>query len=48
MNLDDLAALMGKTREEVKGMLDRSEVIELKLTERKGKETTDEGNLKLI
>lgn len=47
MNLDDLAALMGKTRDEVKRMLDKNEVIELKLTERKGKETNDEGSLKI-
>ena len=48
MNLDDLAALMGKTREEVKRMLDRDDVIELRLTERKGKESNEEASLKLV
>ncbi len=35
MNLNDLAQLMGKSRQEVERMLKSTDVIELKLTERK-------------
>ena len=39
MNLDDLAALMGKSREEVEKLLQQDEVIELKLTDKKEKKS---------
>lgn len=48
MNLDDLAALMGKTKEEVKYILEHNEVIELKLTEKKTKETKENGKIEAM
>ena len=48
MNLDDLAALMGKTREEVKYILEHNEVIELKLTEKKARESKEEGRIETM
>ncbi len=38
MNLADLAAVTGKSIDEVREMLDSQDVIELKLTERKVRE----------
>ena len=49
MNVDDLAQLMGKSKEEVEAMLKNEDVIELKLTERKGKEKkSNEGTIKAL
>lgn len=47
MRIDDLAELLGKTREEVEGILNSQEMIELKLSERKMKQKDDE-NLKIF
>ena len=41
MNLNDLAQLMGKSRREVEHMLRSSDIIELKLTEKKSTETKE-------
>jgi|TARA_Y100000031_G_scaffold155615_2_gene206935 hypothetical protein len=48
MKLEELANLMGKTKEEVEQILEENDVIELKLTERKGSETKDKGNLNIL
>ena len=48
MNLDDLAVLMGKTKEEVKDILEHNEVIELKLTEKKTREAKESGKLESL
>ena len=48
MNLDDLAVLMGKTKEEVKDILEHNEVIELKLTEKKAKEAKENGKIETM
>jgi len=34
MQIKDICEIMGKTREEIQRMLDREDVIELKLTEK--------------
>ena len=48
MKLDDLAALMGKTVDEVKEILENNDVIELKLTEKKIKQVKENGNLDIL
>ena len=48
MNLDDLAALMGKTKEEVREILKHDDVIELNLTEKKTKETKENGKIESL
>ena len=48
MNLEDLAVLMGKTKEEVMDILEHNEVIELKLTEKKTKETKENGKIESL
>ena len=45
MNLDELAGLMGKTRQQLEEELKISDVIELKLVETSRKEENDEGNI---
>ena len=48
MNIEDLTMLLGKSRQEVEGMLKSDDVIELKLKERKQKEENDSGEIKVI
>lgn len=48
MNLDDLAVLMGKTKEEVREILEHNDIIELKLTEKKTKETKENGKIESL
>jgi len=48
MKIEDIATLMGKTREEVKAIMEQNDIIELNLTEKKIKETKDNGNLEII
>ncbi len=48
MDVDDLAALMGKTKEDVEEMLKTDDVIELKLTERKKRSEEDKYEIKSI
>jgi len=48
MNIDDLAALMDKTKEEVVEILNNNEIIELKLNDKKSKEMKEKGNLEII
>ena len=48
MKLDDLASLMGKTREEVEEMLKQNSVIELKLTEKTNKQLKDNGSIEIL
>ena len=48
MKIEDFAALMGKTREEVKVIMEQNGILELNLTEKKIKETKDNGNLEII
>ena len=47
MKIVDLAALMGKTIDEVKEILDQNEIIELKLTE-KHTQKKEDGNIEII
>jgi hypothetical protein len=42
VKIDDLAALLGKSRAEVERMLQQEEVIELKLTESRKRDDDDE------
>lgn len=44
MKIEDLAQVMGKTRKEVEEMLNKQEIIELNLSERKPKHM-EEDNL---
>ena len=48
MNLDDLAVLMGKTKEEVREILKHNDIIELKLTEKETKETKENGKIESL
>ena len=48
MKIEDIAILMGKTKEEVIDILKQNEVIELKLTERKNKQVKDNGKIEII
>ena len=48
MNLDDLAVLMGKTKEEVREILEHNEIIELNLTEKKTKEAKENGKIESL
>ena len=48
MKIEDLATLMGKTEDEVKEILKQNDVIELKLTEKKTKQTKENGNIETI
>ena len=48
MNLQELAELMGKSEEEVKEILEKNEVIELKLSERNKNQYKDKGTLEVI
>ena len=48
MKLDELALLMGKTREELEEILNQNIIIELKLTERANKETKDYGTIEIL
>lgn len=47
MKIDDVAELLGKTRYEVEEMLRTSDVIELKLSERKSKYNENGNDLKI-
>jgi len=47
VKVDDLAALLGKSRAEVERMLQRDEVIELRLTESRRRDADDEGSIVL-
>jgi len=47
MKIEDLAALMDKTKEEIQEILDNNGVIELKLTE-KSQRKSESGKLELI
>ena len=48
MRIDELASLMGKSKEELIEQLKQNDVIELKLTERNKKETADTGNIEIL
>jgi len=48
MNLQDLAALMGKTVDEIKEMFEKDGVIELKLSDRKTKGKKENGAIEAI
>ena len=47
MKLSELAALMGKSKEEVKDILDNQDTVQLDLKERK-KTSRDNGNIEVI
>jgi hypothetical protein len=48
LSIEDLAVLMGKTKEEVEELLKTEEVIELNLKERNQKEVKDSGKIELL
>ena len=48
VKLDDLAALLGKSRAEVERMLQQDDVIELRLTESRKRDMDDEGSVILF
>ena len=48
MNLDELAWLMGKTRQQLEEDLKRNDIIELKLVEREKREESDSGNITIL
>tara|TARA_Y100000294_G_scaffold167230_1_gene176191 strand:+ start:1092 stop:1241 length:150 start_codon:yes stop_codon:yes gene_type:complete len=48
MNIQELAALMGKTIDEVKEILEQEDIIELKLSEKKNREPIESGSIELI
>jgi len=48
MKIEDLAAILGKTKEQVEKMFMENEVIELKLTELEKRKDKEEGELKII
>ena len=48
MKLQDLAALMGKTIDELEKELKNNDVIELKLTDKNSKETQDKGGIEIL
>ena len=48
MKLEDLASLMGKTKDELVEQLKQNDVIELKLTERNKIEVKDNGSIEVL
>jgi hypothetical protein len=48
MKLDELASLMGKTKEELIEQLKQNDVIELRLTEKKDNTIKDNGSIEII
>ncbi|GAJ07328.1 unnamed protein product [marine sediment metagenome] len=48
MKLDDLALLMGKTREELEEILKQNSIIELNLTEKGNREIKDNGSIEVL
>lgn len=48
MKLVDLAEMMGKSIEELKEELEKVDVIELKLTDKKSKEPKEKGTMETI
>ncbi|HJO01851.1 MAG: hypothetical protein QGI89_03040 [Candidatus Woesearchaeota archaeon] len=48
MKLDELASLMGKTKDELIEQLKQTDVIELRLTEKADKEIKDNGSMEII
>ena len=47
LKIDDLAELLGKTRREVEEILNKQEVLELKLSERKSTHKEDDDDLRI-
>ena len=48
MKLDELAALMGKSKQELEEFLKKNDVLELKLTEKNRKQEKDNGDLEVL
>ena len=48
MKLDELASLVGKTKDELIEQLKQTDVIELRLTEKADKEIKDNGSMEII
>ena len=48
MNIEDIAFVMGKTKDEIEKMLKENDVIELNLTERANNKTKENGDIKII
>ena len=47
MKIEDLAELLGKTKLEVEEMLNKTDIIELKLSERKARRSKEDDELKI-
>lgn len=48
MKIEDLALLLGKTRQEVEEMLKENDVIELNLTEKNNRKIRESGEIKIV
>lgn len=48
MKIEDLAILLGKTRQEMVEMLKENDIIELNLTEKNKSKAKENGELKII
>jgi len=48
VKLDDLAALLGKSRQEIERMLQQDDVIELKLTESRKRDMDDDSSMLML
>lgn len=48
MKIEDLAALMKKTKKETEEMLKENDVIELKLTEKNSQKAREVGEVKIV
>lgn len=48
VKIEDLAVLLGKSRQEVERMLQQDDVIELKLTESRRRELDDDSSMLMI
>lgn len=48
MNLDDLANLMGKSRQQIQAMLDAEDVIEVTLKDKRQSTLKDTGKIEIL
>lgn len=48
MKIEDLALLLGKTRQETEEMLKENDIIELNLTEKNKSKVKESGEIKII
>ncbi|MCH7974134.1 MAG: hypothetical protein IH949_09660 [Bacteroidetes bacterium] len=48
MKIEDIALLMGKTRQEMEEMLKQNDIIELNLTEKNNRKIRESGEIKIV